>query len=92
MPPGFAALWGDVRSAFDHGFGLSARSAPVLGCYRALAAGRTTISLRSTSAGWVMAKAMVSAIAAAGMATECPTRPRGGRALDDPDGGRGARC
>ncbi|AEM86486.1 hypothetical protein Strvi_7120 [Streptomyces violaceusniger Tu 4113] len=37
--------------------------------YWALAAGRTTISLTSTSAGWLMAYATASAIAEAGRAT-----------------------
>ncbi len=43
---------------------------PPPGPYWALAAGRTTISLTSTSAGWPMAYAMASAIAEAGRATE----------------------
>lgn len=38
--------------------------------YCALAAGRTTSSFTSTSAGWETAKAMASAIADAGTATE----------------------
>lgn len=60
------------RPAPDHHDAFLPRgsSRPRPGPYWALAAGRTTISLTSTSAGWLMAYAMASAIAEAGRATE----------------------
>lgn len=60
------------RPTPDHRHALLPRgsSRPRAGPYWALAAGRTTISLTSTPAGWLMAYAMASAIAEAGRATE----------------------
>lgn len=58
------------RPSSDHDARPPPASSRPPGPYWALAAGRTTISLTSTSAGWLMAYAMASAIADADRATE----------------------